>query len=444
MAGVAIRAAGLGKKYRIGVRRDPYGRLTESLWSAMSRPARASDAKGSADFWALRDVGFEIPRGSAVGIIGRNGAGKSTLLKILSRVTTPTEGRAELHGRVGSLLEVGTGFHPELSGRENIQLSGAILGMRRAEIARHFDAIVDFADIGPFLDTPVKRHSSGMKVRLGFAVAAFLEPEIMLVDEVLAVGDAEFQKKCLGKMSEIGEGGRTVIFVSHSMPAVTRLCGRGILLDRGRIVTDGPIGEVVRAYLESDLGRMAERRWDDAALAPGDEVARLRSVRVLTPDGLAGEEVDITDPVAIEVEYVSADPRGLWPVASLHVFNDDGICLFATNDWTGSHPTAEPPEPGVYRAACRIPGNTFAEGRIVVTAYVASYEPHRIHAAEPDAVAFQVVDRTGGEGVRGPFRGDWPGVVRPMFEWRLERVDGAAATGQRGISSSSVLPSGPA
>ncbi len=420
MAEIAIRAAGLGKRYRIGVRRDPYSRLTESLWDAMARPLRRGDGqpKGS-DFWALRDVSFEIPRGSAVGVIGRNGAGKTTLLKILSRVTTPTEGRAELHGRVGSLLEVGTGFHPELSGRENIFLSGAILGMRRAEILRHFDAIVDFADIGAFLDTPVKRYSSGMKVRLGFAVAAFLEPEIMFVDEVLAVGDAEFQKKCLGKMSEIGAGGRTVIFVSHSMPAVLRLCDRAILLDRGRVVTDGSTNHVVRTYLESDMGRTGERRWEDPSEAPGDAVARLKSVRVVPARGGTSDEVDIREPIDIEVEYSSEAPRDLRPSVNLHFFNEEGVCLFVTNDWNDQVWWVRSRRPGIVRAVCRIPGDFLAEGRVTVTAAVSTYDPTVVHAVEWEAVSFQVVDRTDGTGVRGIYAGDWPGVVRPMLEWHV-------------------------
>ena len=281
MSDVAITVEGLGKRYRIAHSHDRYGRLTESLWNAVRAPLIAIRGRAGQTtewIWALRDVSFELRRGDVVGVIGRNGAGKTTLLKVLSRITEPSAGSATLRGRVGSLLEVGTGFHPELTGRENMYLSGAVLGMRRAEINRKFDEIVEFAGIEQFLDTPVKRYSSGMQVRLGFAVAAHLETEILFVDEVLAVGDAEFQKKCLGKMSEIGQAGRTVIFVSHSMPAMLRLCDRAILLDQGRVVTAGPTHAVVRTYLESDLGRTSERRWDDPATAPGDDVARLRSV----------------------------------------------------------------------------------------------------------------------------------------------------------------------
>lgn len=252
MAQVAVAANGLGKRYRIGLERDSYGRLTESLWDAMRNPIRRGTGSANAtDFWALRDVSFEVGQGSAVGIIGRNGAGKSTLLKILSRITEPTTGRAELRGRVGALLEVGTGFHPELTGRDNVFLSGAILGMRRADIQRRFDEIVSFADIGPFIDTPVKRYSSGMKVRLGFAVAAHLEPEILVIDEVLAVGDATFQQKCLARMEDVSHEGRTVLFVSHNMAAVQSLCTSGILLEGGHVTFAGSATDTVDRYLEA-------------------------------------------------------------------------------------------------------------------------------------------------------------------------------------------------
>jgi lipopolysaccharide transport system ATP-binding protein len=385
--------------------------------NAATRPFRRHERARSTDFWSLRDVSFDVPRGSAVGIIGRNGAGKSTLLKVLSRITEPTTGRAELHGRVGTLLEVGTGFHPELSGRENVYLSGAILGMRRQEIQRKFDEIVAFADIDQFIDTPVKRYSSGMRVRLGFAVAAFLEPEILFIDEVLAVGDAEFQKKCLGKISTIGEEGRTVMFVSHSMPAILRLCDRAILLDHGALIADGPTHDVVRTYLESDMGRSGERSWEDPSSAPGDDVARLRSIRVVPADGGSAEEIDIRQPIDIEVEYWSHDPGSLKPSTNLHFYNDEGVCLFVTNDWEDRAAWARSREQGLVRAVCHLPGNFLAEGRIIVTVAVSSFNPLIAHAVERDAVAFQVVDRSDGDGVRGVFTNEWPGVVRPMLPW---------------------------
>lgn len=252
MSDIAISVHGLGKRYRIAHQRDPYGRLTESLSDALRAPLDRvrGKARGSTEWiWALRDVSFELHRGEVMGVVGRNGAGKTTLLKILSRITEPSTGNAELHGRVGSLLEVGTGFHLELSGRENVYMSGSILGMRRREIDRKFAQIVDFSGVEQFIDTPVKRFSSGMQVRLGFAVAAHLETEILIVDEVLAVGDSEFQKKCLAKMGEVSHEGRTVLFVSHNMAAVEGLCTSGMLLDRGQLLASGKARDVVDGYL---------------------------------------------------------------------------------------------------------------------------------------------------------------------------------------------------
>jgi lipopolysaccharide transport system ATP-binding protein len=283
MSDVVITVEGLGKQYRLGGMQPIYGTLRESLALALRAPSRAL-RRGGPDthpdlFWALRDIGFEVERGEVLGIIGRNGAGKSTLLKILSRVTHPTVGRARLHGRVGSLLEVGTGFHNELTGRENVYLNGAIIGMRNAEIRRKFDAIVDFAGLDRFLDTPVKRYSSGMHMRLAFSVAAHLEPEILVVDEVLAVGDAAFQKKCLGKMESVAHEGRTVLFVTHNMPAVQSLCHRAFWLQQGRIVDEGAPAAVVQRYLESEFSSGTtplEQRQDRT----GDGSARVVSLQV--------------------------------------------------------------------------------------------------------------------------------------------------------------------
>lgn len=256
MSDIAIRVDNLGKRYRIGAKQERYSRFTEKVMDTLTSPIRRLRHLGQPTppeetLWALKDVSFEVKRGEALGIIGRNGSGKSTLLKVLSRITEPTEGHAEIHGRVASLLEVGTGFHPELTGRENIYLNGAILGMRRGEIERRFDEIVAFAEIEKFLDTPVKRYSSGMYVRLAFAVAAHLDPDILLVDEVLAVGDTEFQKKCLGKMGDVAREGRTVLFVSHNMAAVRQLCLKGLLLNQGRVQSIGDVDLVQRDYLAS-------------------------------------------------------------------------------------------------------------------------------------------------------------------------------------------------
>ncbi|HLI55960.1 MAG TPA: polysaccharide ABC transporter ATP-binding protein, partial [Actinomycetota bacterium] len=334
-APAAVRAEALGKLYRVGATQGVYRYrlLGEELASRVRRKGR-EETKESRTFWALRNVSFEIAQGEVVGIIGRNGAGKSTLLKVISRITPPTEGRVQVRGVVGSLLEVGTGFHPELTGRENIFLSGAVLGMRRADIVRQLDAIIDFAGVAKFVDTPIKRYSTGMYLRLAFAVAAHLDTDILLVDEVLAVGDAEFQKKCLGRMAEIGSTGRTVLFVSHSMPALLRLCPRLILLDRGGIVADGAAHAVARTYLESGGTSAAERSWASLDEAPGDAVARLKSVRVVDASGEAADEVEIREPIGIEVEYwhLAEDPK-VRPSVNLHCFNDDGVCLFVTADY---------------------------------------------------------------------------------------------------------------
>ncbi len=309
MADSAIVVSALGKEYRRGevTGAFQYEALRDQISDAgrsLMRSLRGAPetVRPSPKFWALSKVTFEVPRGQVVGIIGRNGAGKSTLLKILARITRPTEGYADLYGRIGSLLEVGTGFHPELTGRENIYLNGAILGMRRAEIARSFDAIVDFSGVAAFLDTPVKRYSSGMYVRLAFAVAAHLETEILLVDEVLAVGDAEFQRKCLGKMQTVVREGRTVLFVSHNMAAVKSLCQRAVLLDGGRVLRDGPVDEVVDAYLSSATPIAEDGRISDDAPRAGSGGARFRRVMVSAGDGRQGPEIYMGEPLRLSLE----------------------------------------------------------------------------------------------------------------------------------------------
>ena len=423
-----IHCEGLSKRYRIGGQQQRYKALRDTLTNAMSAPFRqirsafkssaTENGKGKQTFWALKDVSFDIKRGEVVGIIGRNGAGKSTLLKILSRITEPTEGGADIIGRVGSLLEVGTGFHPELTGRENIFLNGAILGMRKAEIERKFDEIVAFAEVEKFLDTPVKHYSSGMYVRLAFAVAAYMEPEILLVDEVLAVGDANFQKKCLGKIEELGSVGRTVLFVSHSMPNVLRLCSRAILLEGGRVVADGAPHEVTRRYLHSDIGSPAERVWQTPESAPGDALARLRSVRVCNDRGEVVESVDIRRPLSIEVDYWNLQGGGR-PTVSIWLVNEDGVCLLVSNDFNNREWWSTGRSPGLVRATCHVPGNFFAEGQIFVLAAICSYNPDIVHTLERDVISFQVVDRSEGDGVRGEYAGNWPGVMRPMLDWKV-------------------------
>jgi homopolymeric O-antigen transport system ATP-binding protein len=422
----AISVHDIGKEYEIGGGRGPGDRLTEALSAAIRRTGSVRGYRRDRQWiWALRNVTFDVNAGEAVGVIGRNGSGKSTLLKVLSRITDPTTGTATLRGRVGTLLEVGTGFHPELSGRENIFLSGAVLGMSRTEIKQKFDEIVDFSGVEQFLDTPVKRFSTGMQVRLGFAVAAHLDPEILFVDEVLAVGDADFQKKCLGKMSDLGMGGRTILFVSHSMPAVLRLCRKAVLLDGGQVAAIGPSHEVVRAYMESDVGRTSERRWDDPATAPGGDVAKLHSIRVFPTAGGPGDEIDIREPISIEVQYWAGRGAPTPLIVNVDAFNDDGVCIFALSDEAGASKLGPRRETGLVRSICSIPGNFFSEGRVTLNVAVVSHDPRIGHAVELDAVAFQVVDRSEGDGARGTSGADWPGVVRPKFDWSVHWLSGA-------------------
>ena len=413
----AIAAAGLSKRYRIGELRAGYGTLRESLVRGANRIARGELRHDyhHEEIWALRDVSFSIPQGQVVGIIGRNGAGKSTLLKLLARITSPTEGRAEIRGRVGSLLEVGTGFHPELTGRENVFLNGAVLGMKRREIGRKFSEIVDFAGVEKFIDTPVKRYSSGMYVRLAFAVAAHLEPEILLVDEVLAVGDAEFQRRCLGRMQDFGASGRTVLFVSHNMQAVARLCERTLLLDEGRIVHDGPSPEVVARYLQSGQGSGSFREWTDET-SPGHDV-KLRWVRVVQDDETT-ETVDVRRPIGIEIGFrVDSSDLELFP--KIKVYNAEGDTLFNALDtdvrWEGPTPA------GDYVSTAWIPGNLLNEGFVTVDVAVVSLGAKLIpHTGFYNAVSFHVYDPGDGDSARGRFGGQLRGAVRPLLEWTTD------------------------
>ncbi len=419
---MALRLEGLSKRYRIGASRERYATLRDAIAAAGRAPVRWL-RRGTRNgdlrhMWALKELDLEVRSGEVVGVIGRNGAGKSTLLKIIAGITKPTSGSGQVWGRLSSLLEVGTGFHPELTGRENIYLNGAILGMHRHEVRRKFNEIVEFAEIGRFLDTPVKRYSSGMHMRLAFAVAAHLEPEILLVDEVLAVGDVKFQRKCLGKMAEVGSNGRTVLFVSHDMQAVLRLCPRAVLLHEGLKIADGAASEVVRSYLDAGYGSSAERTWHPGN-APGDEEVQLVAVRVRDHTGNVTETIDIRRPVAIEVEWRHL--RGtLRPSANVHLFNDDGVCLFVSNSFNNPDWRLAAERPGLVYSTCRLPGNFLAEGRVSVLVAISSINPTVIHAMERDAVAFQVVDPSEGDGVRGEWSNHWPGVVRPMLEWTIE------------------------
>ena len=419
---IAIQAHELSKSYRLGEMQAAYGTLRESLSHAAKRLTRREHVSAAnEEIWALRDVTFEVPQGQVLGVIGRNGAGKSTLLKVLTRITTPTSGHVEIRGRVGSLLEVGTGFHPELTGRENIYLNGTILGMKRKEIDRRFDAIVEFSGIERFIDTPVKRYSSGMYVRLAFSVAAHLEPEIMLVDEVLAVGDAEFQRRCLGRMEEFGSEGRTVLFVSHMLSSIAQLCDRALQINGGMIVQDGPPAEVIANYLHQTHSAGVERTWDSVDEAPGDDLVRIVGVRVLPHEGMPLGIVDVRSPVGIEIVFrVLRDGKPVFP--KIKVLDRESTIAFNAMDT--DERWLEPAEPGEYAATAWIPGNLLNEGAVSAEVAICSIDFPKLehHASVYEAVSFEVLDPGEGDSARGAFSGQWRGVVRPLLEWTCERV----------------------
>lgn len=407
----AIKVENLSKLYYLG------GGRSDSLRDALASFVRQPKTKAKQELWALRDVNFTVERGETLGIIGHNGAGKSTLLKILSRITKPSSGAAEIYGRVGSLLEVGTGFHNELSGRENIYLNGAILGMKRREIEQKFDEIVAFSEVEKFLDTPVKQYSSGMYMRLAFAVAAHLEPEVLIVDEVLAVGDVSFQKKCLNKMKDVSREGRTVLFVSHDMSAITRICSRAIALDKGGVILDGEATRVVRDYLSSSLGISAERDFTgDVSNAPASEFVRLKRVRIVNEHGETSGSHDIRRKIGIEATY-EATQGGQILLPNFQIYNQDRVQLFTVQDISREwHRRVK--EKGEYTSTVWIPANFMAEGSFSVNFAVVTYLPSmRVHFNAVEVAGFDVVDSIEGDTARGDFAGKMDGVIRPILDW---------------------------
>lgn len=419
-----VEVCGVAKQFKLGAPGSRYGSLREVLETTALAPLRwirlRPAAKEPEPFWALKDITFDVAPGDVVGIIGHNGAGKSTLLKILARITRPTLGEIVMRGNVAALLEVGTGFHPELTGRENVFLNSAIMGLRRAEVVAKFDEIVAFAEVEKFIDTPVKRYSSGMRVRLAFAVAAHLQPEILIVDEVLAVGDASFQKKCLNKMQGVAASGRTVLFVSHNMAAVTRLCSRGVLLRQGRVVADAPVAKVVATYLGGSFGETPTAvDFTKRDRVPGSEDVRLLAARI-TSDSLDNGVVDIRLPVRIEMDYeVLQERRQLAP--NIHVFSDEGHCAFIATD-ASTPESRRPKKPGRYRVIAEIPGNFLAEGMMSIDVAISSFDPVIVHAHERGILTFQVMDPAEGDSARGNYAGPMPGVVRPLLRWTTKQL----------------------
>lgn len=425
----AISVKNIGKQYKIGAAETKfrYNMLRDVIVDTVAAPLRLAKAMiGKSDrrmnqnyVWALKDISFDLEEGKVLGIVGRNGAGKSTLLKILSRVTEPTTGSVTVRGRVGSLLEVGTGFHPELTGRENIYMNGAILGMKRSEIDSKFDEIVDFSEVNQFIDTPVKRYSSGMYLRLAFAVAAHLEPEILVVDEVLAVGDAEFQKKCLGKMGDVAQQGRTVLFVSHNMSAILRLTQEAIVLNKGQLIMRGPTQEAVDYYLSSGQSQAGERTWEadevPAAAMPFTPI----SLKVKERSGKVVDTVRSTEPVTVEFEYkLDSSVTGLR--VGLYISTVRGEYVFTSFDTDSPelYDKFDTRSAGRYISRAEIPADILNEGRYTVGVNASSFGVRRYFMDE-NALAFNV-DISGAPGTQwGEPR---VGPVRPRLNWKIEKI----------------------
>lgn len=426
---ISISVENLSKQYRLGVigNRTLYEDLNR--WWARVRGLPDPLAKiGEVDhgnrtdglLWALQNVSFQLQQGEALGVIGRNGAGKSTLLKVLSKVTGPTSGQIKLRGRIASLLEVGTGFHPELTGRENIYLNGAILGMSRDEIKKKFDEIIAFSEVEKFVDTPVKRYSSGMYVRLAFAVAAHLDPEIMVVDEVLAVGDAAFQRKCLGKLSENAGEGRTVLFVSHNMAAINRLCSRAILLEKGQLIADGPSAEITARYLSGAAEENGVRVWDEGE-APGTRELRLIKVTLFDNDEVPKSVFDVNEEINMRFIYKVGVPNTSFRLSL--VFKTQGIAAFSSiepSELTRS-------EEGIYSSVVKIPAHLLSESEysVSVSAF-ASASGKKHYLSLRDAIYFQVYDSMTNPSARGDYTQNLAGVIRPFLKWTLPQKESKA------------------
>lgn len=410
-----IEAQNISKRYIIdhkkGNTKDTFRELvTDSIKNIFSGK-KNEDEIAHEDFWALKDVSFKIDQGDRVGVIGSNGAGKSTLLKVLSRITEPTHGSVKISGRVASLLEVGTGFHPELSGRENIFLNGAILGMKRDEIKRHFDAIVDFAGVEKFLDTPVKRYSSGMYVRLGFAISAHLEPEIMIVDEVLAVGDAEFQRKCLGKMKDASVSGRTILFVSHNLTAVQGLCNKSMFMQKGQLIEMGETSQVLATYLSHVQKTELEAVYTSPEEAPGNDKIRLKSIRIVPNYVDSQRHLDIRTSFKVKIEFWNMLDEANLNI-SLHLNSLTGECIF--NIGTESKAFKK----GIITAECDIPNNFLNDGSYSISFMVVKDTALPLFNFE-EALIFEIEDYR--EGMA--WYGKWPGYIRPKIDFPIAQLE---------------------
>jgi lipopolysaccharide transport system ATP-binding protein len=426
---IILKASNISKQYRLGTvgtgtishdlnrwwhkvrgKEDPFLKVGES---------NDRSTKGESEYvWALQDINFEVQRGEVLGIIGKNGAGKSTLLKILSRVTSPTTGEIKTKGRIASLLEVGTGFHPEMTGRENVYLNGAILGMTKKEIKAKEEEIISFSGCERYIDTPVKRYSSGMRVRLAFAVAAHLEPDILVIDEVLAVGDAEFQKKAIGKMQDISQGeGRTVLFVSHNMDSIMRLCTRAILMKDGSIIRTGKVSEVIDTYLSTEFGTASSKTWTSKN---GNNIVKILSVRAHNKYKQQFDNFKITEKIGVTVTYKVVE-SGHRIHSAFNFFNSSGVNIFDTHE-NRTVLYHEKKQEGIYETTVWIYENIFSEGVIVVGAALVTHDPFKVHFHEREAIAFNIVEDLENSPTRGDYVGSLPGIIRPNLKWESQKT----------------------
>ena len=428
MNDIILKAENISKQYRLGLvgtgtishdlnrwwhkvrgKEDPFLKIGET---------NDRSTKAESDYvWALKDINFEVKRGEVLGIIGKNGAGKSTLLKILSRVTSPTTGEIKTKGRIASLLEVGTGFHGEMTGRENIFLNGAILGMTKKEIRSKIDEIIEFSGCERYIDTPVKRYSSGMTVRLAFAVAAFLEPDILVIDEVLAVGDAEFQKKAIGKMQDISRGeGRTVLFVSHNMDSIMRLCTRALLMKNGSVIEEGKVSRVIDTYLSTEFGATSQKYWDKNN---GNNLVKILSVKAHNSNFETSENFKITKKIGITLTFEVLE-SGHKIHSAFNFFNSSGVNIFDSHE-SNTELYHEKKEQGIYETTVWIYENLFSEGVIIVGVALVTHDPFRVHFHENDAIAFNIVEDIENSPTRGDYVGSLPGIIRPNLKWESQK-----------------------
>jgi len=429
---VVIEFQGVSKRYRLGnvgseSLKEDVGKLWNKLRGKKDHQTefevelndRTTSAKSNY-VWSLKDINLQINKGDVIGIIGKNGAGKSTLLKLLSKVTSPTKGTIKIQGRIASLLEVGTGFHPELTGRENIYLNGAILGMRKAEINRKLNDIIAFAGVERYIDTPVKRYSSGMYVRLAFAVAAHLESDILIIDEVLAVGDAEFQKKCIGKMKDVSlNEGRTVLFVSHNMDAIARLCNKCIYLKNGQLIAEGNTDKILQSYITAETNTHSSIVYAESD-SPGNELVRLKSARIVNADLMEKVNMVIDETIGIQMVFeVLKNTSDL--LCGFNLYNHQDVHILSSHDTSniGFEYT-----PGVYESTIWIPSNFLSEGMHYCGLAAMSYTPFHVHYHAVGAIGFNVTDKSDGQTVRGSYGGTFPGVVRPQLTWnKIEKIE---------------------